>query len=72
MESLKDIEKHITSFSTHRRVFKQLKKFTDHKQNTWLLGCDAMYAHNEMNGSVKLFPLSGLQQNPTHSFKVDT
>ena len=61
-------------------MLKSLKKFTDHQQHQWLLGCDAMYAHNSMDGLVKRFTLASLRKDAqsghiaklSHSFKVDT
>ena len=60
MESSKDIavERQIYSVSNNRRTLKGLKKIADtDKASQSLLGCDAMYAHNSMDGKFKTFSL---------------
>lgn len=60
MES-KDISNSIFSVSNQRRVLKSLTKFKDHAyEHPLFIGCDSMYAHNEMDGRIKVFSFEDL------------
>ncbi|CDW76332.1 UNKNOWN [Stylonychia lemnae] len=61
----------IYSVSNSRRVLKCLKKFTDAQQKTNFLGCDAMYAHNVMDGKFKIFSYEDLTQSGVQNDAVE-
>eukprot|EP00347_Sterkiella_histriomuscorum_P001352 403372362 len=59
----KDIEnsqQQIFSVSNQRRVLKSLTKFRDPANQALFFGCDAMYAHNQMDGKLKVFSFEDL------------